>query len=132
MTSDTDHLTAYGTNGTGGATQHPATGYTEFPRSQQEREAPSAVVHMKVYKKRWYILAMFSLVTFMQSEQVNSWTVIDESAEVAFGWTKQQISLMQIWIYSTFIVSLFPFLWLMDKIGKYCVNVVLPIYVNYK
>lgn len=117
MTSETDHLTAYGTNDTQQIGHQPAMGYTEFPRCQQEREASSPAIHMKVYKKRWYILAMFSLVTFMQSEQVNSWTVIDESAEAAFGWTKQQISLMQIWIYTTFIVSLFPFLWLMDKIG---------------
>lgn len=116
MANEIDPLITNSTNDTRQRANNHAIGYSEFPRCQ-EREAPVPIVNMKVYKKRWYMLAMFSLVTFMQSEQVNSWTVIDESAEVAFGWTKQQISLMQIWIYSTFIASLFPFLWLMDKIG---------------
>ena len=39
---------------------------------------------------------MYSLMTFMQSELINSWTVIDESAEVVFSWSKQQISLFQV------------------------------------
>ena len=44
--------------------------------------------------------------------------VIAESAEAAFGWSDKDVSLMQLWMYGTYLASMFPFAWLMHKKGK--------------
>lgn len=71
-----------------------------------------------IYRRRWWILLMFSLLSFMQGGLPNVWTVIAESAEAAFGWTDSQISLMQAWIYGCYLISVFPFAWLIDTKGR--------------
>ena len=44
--------------------------------------------------------------------------VIAQSAEAAFHWSDATVSLMQNWIYVTYIVGIFPMSWLIDSKGK--------------
>ena len=69
------------------------------------------------YKVRWYILTMFTMFSFMQGELTISWTVIAQSVEAAFGWTDSTLSLMQDWLYITYLLAIVPFAWLMEKKG---------------
>ena len=48
---------------------------------------------------------------------LNVWSVIAKSAEVAFQWTDGTISLMQAWIYISYLIAMYPIAWLMDKKG---------------
>lgn len=73
------------------------------------------IIH--VYHRRWYILLVFSLLAFMQGGLGNVWSVIAGSVEIVFGWTDIDISLMQIWLYLAYLVSMFPFAWLIDQKG---------------
>lgn len=73
--------------------------------------------HIKVYRRRWYILFLFALLAFLQGALPNSWAVIAQSAEAAFGWTDATISLMMNWVYITYLVAMAPVAWLMDKKG---------------
>lgn len=75
----------------------------------------SPTIH--VYHRRWYILLVFSLLAFMQGGLGNVWSVIAGSVEIVFGWTDIDISLMQIWLYLAYLVSMFPFAWLIDQKG---------------
>ena len=70
-----------------------------------------------IYSTRWYVLLVFSVISFMQSGLCTVWTVIAETVEVTFGWTDSEVSLMQSWFYITYLVAMFPFAWLMDTKG---------------
>ena len=74
---------------------------------------------IKTYRCRWYILTVFTLLNFMQGGLCISWNVIAESVEVAFGWTNATLSLLQDWLYITYLLSILPFAWLMDKKGEF-------------
>lgn len=73
---------------------------------------------LHVYRRRWWILLVYSLLAFMQGGLGNVWSVIAASAEAVFGWTDKEISLMQIWIYVSYLAAMFPFAWLIDKKGR--------------
>ena len=73
---------------------------------------------LQVYRRRWYILAVFSGVAFMQGGLGNVWVVIAQSTETAFGWTDATVSLMQNWMYLTYLVGFLPFAWLIDRHGN--------------
>jgi len=77
----------------------------------------SCVPILHVYRRRWWILLVYSLFAFMQGGLGNVWTVIAGSAEAVFGWTDKEVSLMQMWLYVTYLVSMFPFAWLIDQKG---------------
>ena len=77
----------------------------------------SAQDKFTVYSSRWYVLAVFCAISFLQSGFCTVWPVIAETVEVTFGWTDSQVSLMQSWFYVTYIFAMFPFAWLMDTKG---------------
>jgi len=58
---------------------------------------------------------------FEQGGLLNTWTVVAKSAEFAFDWTDQDLQLMQMWIYISYLIAMLPFAWLLDKKGK-CLN----------
>ena len=99
------------------------TEHTESPGQETEAwasetcEAKETVI--KVYKRRWYILFLFTCLAFLQSGLCNVWTVLAESVHVTFGWSDSVISLMQNWYYGMYIVAIFPFTWLIETKGKH-------------
>lgn len=90
------------------------------------RSSSNISLSLHVYKRRWYVLIIYSLMAFMQGGLLNVWSVIAKSVEVAFDWTDSEISLMQNWIYLSYLVSMFPFAWLMFKKGNSVQHSCLP------
>ncbi|CAL1581480.1 unnamed protein product [Knipowitschia caucasica] len=74
------------------------------------------VGHSRVYKRRWLVLTLFSLLGFMQGMVWNFWGPIQNSAVHAFGFTKPDIAVLVLWGPVGFVPWLL-FMWLMDKRG---------------
>ncbi|KAF0311915.1 Disrupted in renal carcinoma protein 2 [Amphibalanus amphitrite] len=73
---------------------------------------------VKTYKRRWYILAVYSALGFMQCAIWNTWGPITEAALVAFpGWGELTISSLTNVALIAFIVFMAPYCWLLDKKG---------------
>ncbi|XP_060067646.1 solute carrier family 49 member 4 homolog [Ylistrum balloti] len=53
--------------------------------------------YIEVYGRRWYILVVFSLLTFTQAAVWNTWGPIAVSCEKAFGWDNTIIALLPNW-----------------------------------
>ena len=71
----------------------------------------------KRYKRRWYILFLFTLLPATQNIIWGTWGPLTSSAEFAFGWDKGVIAFLANWGPITFILSSFFFSWLMDVKG---------------
>jgi hypothetical protein len=70
-----------------------------------------------IYTRRWYIMAVFFAFSFLQGGMCNDWSNIGNSVKAAFGWSNGDLSLILTWLYSTYVVLLFPFAWLMENKG---------------
>ena len=73
---------------------------------------------IKVFRRRWYILFVYSLFSFVQGALVDVYAVVAVSCEKAFHWSDTQISSMQTWIYLCFLIAIFPSCWLIDAKGN--------------
>lgn len=74
------------------------------------------VVNSRVYRRRWVVLTLFSLLALMQGMVWNFWGPIQNSAAHAYGFSKSDIALLVLWGPVGFIPWLL-FMWLMDKKG---------------
>ncbi|CAH1773429.1 unnamed protein product [Owenia fusiformis] len=72
---------------------------------------------IKLYKRRWYILLLFSFLTFTQGGVWNTFGPIADSAESAFGWNDADIALLTNWGPITYVISTLFFSWLVDVKG---------------
>lgn len=96
------------------------------PSTEAEREpllVPSVAdpgeppaVSSRVYKRRWLVLTLFSLLALMQGMVWNFWGPIQNSALHAYGFSKSDIAVLVLWGPVGFIPWLL-FMWLMDKKG---------------
>ncbi|EDO36889.1 predicted protein [Nematostella vectensis] len=68
----------------------------------------------KIYKRRWYILGVFTALATVSNMQWNSWGPISQPCQIAFGWADWQILLLSSWIAVSMIVGALPLTWLMD------------------
>eukprot|EP00061_Rhincodon_typus_P003554 g20377.t1 len=73
-----------------------------------------APVGSRLYRRRWLILAAFSLLGFVQGLLWNSWGPIQNSAKQALGFSTLDITLLVLWGPIGFLPC-FIFMWLMDK-----------------
>lgn len=86
---------------------------------ESSTDTEDLVPRTKIYKRRWFILAMFSLATATQGGIWSTWGPISKSAEVAFNWTQSDIALLTNWGPIAYLVSA-PFLmWLMHMGIRY-------------
>ncbi|KAJ8407139.1 hypothetical protein AAFF_G00288150 [Aldrovandia affinis] len=72
--------------------------------------------YSRVYGRRWLVLAIFSLLGFMQGMVWNTWGPIQNSARHAFGFANTDIAVLVLWGpigYTSWLL----FMWLMDKKG---------------
>ena len=81
--------------------------------------------HLQVFKRRWYILILFSLVSAAQSTIWNTWGPIAQSAQMAFGWSLGEIALLTNWGCIMYVSSMVFFSWLMDVKGMLYVSCLL-------
>jgi hypothetical protein len=70
-----------------------------------------------IYKRRWYILLVFSLLNIAQNAVWNTWNPLSQSVQIAFGWTLSDIALLTNWGCITYVISMPFFSWLMDVKG---------------
>ncbi|XP_064185742.1 solute carrier family 49 member 4 [Anguilla rostrata] len=73
--------------------------------------------YSRVYGRRWLVLAMFSLLAFMQGMVWNTWGPIQNSARHAYGFENTDIAVLVLWGPVGFAPWLL-FMWLMDKKGE--------------
>ena len=73
----------------------------------------------KTYKRRWYVLGVFMFVSLTVSFVAFTFNTISETAQCAFGWTSWQMALQQIWLSSTFLVTIVPLLWFVNSKGEF-------------
>ena len=72
---------------------------------------------IKVYKKRWYILAMFFLLSVGQSIMYNTWSPIQRTARAVYKWDSFMIDLMPALGCIGPCLTIIPLGWLMDVKG---------------
>lgn len=74
-------------------------------------------VNGRVYRRRWLVLTLFSLLGLMQGMVWNFWGPIQNSAVHAYGFSKSDIAVLVLWGPLGFVPWLL-FMWLLDKKGK--------------
>uniref|UniRef100_A0A3P9L4T1 Solute carrier family 49 member 4 n=1 Tax=Oryzias latipes TaxID=8090 RepID=A0A3P9L4T1_ORYLA len=73
-------------------------------------------VNSRVYRRRWLVLTLFSLLGLMQGMIWNFWGPIQNSAVLAYGFSNSEIAVLVLWGPVGFVPWLL-FMWLMDKKG---------------
>lgn len=79
----------------------------------------------KVYKRRWYILIIFSIVASLNNLIWNTWGPIQGTSQVVYGWDNTTITLLADWGPITFVIAVVPMCWLMDVKGKYSLYLIM-------
>lgn len=70
------------------------------------------------YKRRWYILAIFSALCFTQGMVWNTWGPVATSAEFYYGWNDSDVAMMANWGTIMYVVTVFFWSYLFDTAGK--------------
>lgn len=83
----------------------------------QEVQNVIAGCRQKSYKRRWYILFLFSLLCFLQNLVWNTWSPLAPSVAFALGWTNADVALQANWGCIMYLISAPFFSWLMDVKG---------------
>lgn len=98
---------------------------TEFDKSRESQEDRENLISshpkktvLRVYRRRWLILGLFSLLSFMQCAVWNTWGPISDSCITAFpSWDSSTIALFSNWGTVTYVIFAFPLIWLYDLYG---------------
>ncbi|XP_052806509.1 solute carrier family 49 member 4 homolog [Mya arenaria] len=94
-----------------------------MPKEQTEERTPilgtkgASGDATSVYKRRWYIVLVFSIGTFIQACAWNSWGPITASAEAVFGWHDSQIGMLANDANIGYMVTVLLFCYFMDVKG---------------
>ncbi|XP_060078842.1 solute carrier family 49 member 4 homolog [Ylistrum balloti] len=71
----------------------------------------------QVYKRRWYILFVYCLLTLTQAMLWNTWGPIAASSHKAFGWSDGDTALLTDLGPIAFLLVVFLFSWIVDEKG---------------
>ena len=72
----------------------------------------------KIYRKRWYILLIFSLLSFQQCFIWQTFGPIERSVRYAYpNWSEDTVVMMGNWGCITFLMFVIPLCWYMEKFG---------------
>ena len=74
-------------------------------------------VHFKVYKRRWYVLSVFTAQAFIFNMAWNTWGPIQKPSKVAFDWRDFDLLLLSSWAAIALLATSLPLTWLMDSKG---------------
>ena len=85
-------------------------------------EGPKREGNFKVYRRRWYILFVFSICSALNGMKWNTWGPIQGTSQVVFGWSDTTVTLMVAWGPIVYIISFLPISWLMDTKGENILN----------
>lgn len=89
----------------------------QTPDSDQRGEGCPLVEETKVYKRRWYVLLVYSLLAASQGGIWNVYGPIAETAEDAFGWSDATIALLSNWGPIAYLLGGVVMSWMMDVKG---------------
>lgn len=70
-------------------------------------------IAVKVYGRRWYILALYSFICCWQCALWNTWSPIAQTMKAAYGWSNGVIALLANWGCITYLLLIIPLGWLM-------------------
>ena len=72
---------------------------------------------LQVYKRRWYMLFLFSVIVFTQTMISGMWGPMAQSVQIVFGWSTGNIALLSSWGAVSVLVCSFGAIWLINKKG---------------
>ena len=84
---------------------------------KQDSTDSCGVPEMKAYKRRWYILIVFSALACHQCTIWNTWGPIASSVQVAYGWSDGTVAMMANWGTIMFVISVVPLSWFIEHKG---------------
>ena len=76
------------------------------------------VSNIKVYKRRWYILMLFTLLNATGNILWNTWPPVQETCQLVFGWNKTNLLIIGALQALGSIISIVPSAWLLDTKGE--------------
>ena len=71
----------------------------------------------RTYKRRWYILGLFSLLALHQCLVWNTWGPVDRAVQYAYGWSDATVALMANWGTIVFVLAVGPLSYLLEVYG---------------
>lgn len=83
-----------------------------------EENACSSFMQCKVYKRRWYVLFIFTLTSIVSNLMWNTWGPIQRPCRLVFGWERWTILLLSSLGAIGPILGAVPSTWLMDMKGE--------------
>lgn len=120
--SDTYGTFPDGTTNTGIQDQHENSPFISTDHDAYVGAAPDTTPRVpptqtQVYKRRWYVLLVFSILAGLQGCTWNTWGPIAASSEEAFGWDDADIALLSAWGMISFLLTSVIFAWIVDVKG---------------
>ena len=86
------------------------------PEDIDDRMAAGSQI--KVYKRRWYILMIFTLLNTTGNILWNTWPPIQETCQLVLGWNKTNVLIIGALQALGSIISIVPSAWLLDTKGR--------------
>ena len=83
-----------------------------------EDNACSSFTQCRVYKRRWYILFVFTMTSIVSNMMWNTWGPIQRPCRLAFRWERWTVLLLSSLGAIGPILGAFPSTWLMDSRGE--------------
>lgn len=83
-----------------------------------EDNACSSFTQYRVYKRRWYILFVFTMTSIVSNMMWNTWGPIQRPCRLVFGWERWTVLLLSSLGAIGPILGAFPSTWLMDSRGE--------------
>ena len=74
--------------------------------------------NIKVFKRRWYILFIFTLLNTTGNILWNTWPPIQETCQLVLGWDKTNVLIIGALQAVGSIISIVPSAWLLDTKGE--------------
>ena len=74
-------------------------------------------VETKVYKRRWYVLLLFSLLACHQCTIWNTFGPVELSIKYAYSWSNTTIAMMVNWGAIMFLAFVLPTIWFFETYG---------------
>jgi len=92
-------------------------GSTYYGSLNRPRDEYNKVTEPTVYKRRWYILFVFSLLCFCQNAVWNCWGPLVVAA-ASFDMGSGTIAMLTNWGMIAYVITVIGFCWLLDSKGN--------------
>lgn len=73
---------------------------------------------LKAYKRRWWIILVFSFCSMCQSIQWNTWSPVIDAVKIAYGWSESFVTLFPASSIAGFLTMAFPMTYIVKTRGN--------------